>query len=234
MENTSTVFNKKTALALPSLSGYSTAMNKSNAIDLPGRIIAAFRMNDRLERLPRTGYLLTGVPHPETVAAHAYATAWLTMLLAGQLADTGETIDSARAVGMALLHEAGEIFIGDLVPGVSRVLGPGVKEQSELEYGGRFLDALAPAMGELFREYMAGTTAEALLVRDCDRLALLLKTAGYRRDGCRGVAPLLSPDKYTFCNKLCGQIADRVFRELAAEDPGTDGSEPPWEGPAVE
>lgn len=207
-------------------------MNNSVAKDLPGRIIAAFRINDRLERLPRAGYLLTGVPHPETVAAHAYATAWLTMLLAGQLSDAGETIDRARAVGMALLHEAGEIFIGDLVPGVSRALGPGIKEKAELEYGGRFLDTLDPAMGDLFREYMAGSTTEALLVRDCDRLALLLKAAGYRRDGHRGVATLLSPDKYTFSNKLCGLIAARVFRELEAEGLGPDGTEPPWEGTA--
>jgi 5'-deoxynucleotidase YfbR-like HD superfamily hydrolase len=153
------------------------------------------------------------------------------MLLAEHLADSGETIDPARAVGMALLHETGEIFIGDLVPGAARALGSGVKEAAELAHGGSFLDGLAPRAGALFREYMAGQSAEAILVRDCDRLALLLKTALYRRAGYRGVAALLSPDKYSFRTAICASLAGRTFRALAAEGLAADAEEPPWEGP---
>lgn len=193
-------------------------------------LIDAFTVFDRIERLPRTGYLMCGIRNPETVAAHTASTAWLTGVLADSLIRKGTEIDRGRAVEMAVLHETGECFIGDLVPGSSRCLGPGVKEKAELVTGSAFLEKISPHAAALFREYLEGVSPEARLVRDCDRLQLLFKAALYRRDGFRGTARLLARDKYDFHYPQCRTLAETCFNRLEEESLLTGPEDAPWEG----
>ena len=60
--------------------------NPSQPFD-PEVLLTLVRQADRLEALPRTGYLVSRVPLPESIAAHSYGVALVAMLLADAVAD---------------------------------------------------------------------------------------------------------------------------------------------------
>jgi len=142
---------------------------------------------DRLDSLPRTGWLLRGVAAPETVAAHCFGTAFWAMLLA----DLFPGADALKMLRMALLHELGEIKLGDIPKIGAAYLPPGAKDEAERRIAAELLAPLA-ARGEkyaaLFAECQAATTIEAKLVRAADKLHLMMKALRYELDGARGIA----------------------------------------------
>ena len=70
----------------------------------------------RLKRLPRTGWVESGVPDPESVADHSFRVALLTLVLADL-----KGLDALKAVRMALIHDLGEAETGDLTPARRRL-----------------------------------------------------------------------------------------------------------------
>src|SRR6056297_276645 len=68
-------------------------------------LLTAYRLKD--ER--RTGWQLRNVADPETVAAHSWGVAFLTLAYAD---DAG--VDADRALRLAVLHDAGEAEVGDV------------------------------------------------------------------------------------------------------------------------
>ena len=67
-----------------------------------------------LKQLPRSGWLLLGIPQPETVAEHSFRVGIAGILLAAM-----EGADVGRTAALCLLHDAHETRIGD-VPSVGR------------------------------------------------------------------------------------------------------------------
>lgn len=132
-----------------------------------------------LDRVARAGYALRGVADPESVAEHSYHVALAVWLLASQV----PTLDGARAVAIALLHDLAEVRTGDLPRTAARYLPPGAKATAERA---AFAELTAPAgdrAAELFAEYLDGATPEARFVRGCDRLQLMVKVLAYERAG---------------------------------------------------
>ncbi len=126
----------------------------------------------RLKRTLRTGWDYYGYGPPETVAAHTFGVAVLTLLLGRSLKARGVTLNLERALVMALLHEAGEARIGDLHLEARRWIGPAV-EEGERRAAAEVLqeeDLLA-----LYREFEEARTLEARLVRAADKLELLIE-----------------------------------------------------------
>ena len=187
----------------------------------------AYAMLDRLELLPRTGYQLTGVSAPEKIASHCFSTTWLTMVISSRMEQRGDTIDRLKALELAILHETGEIFIGDLVPGASRALGKNTKEKAELEFGSRFLQGFDVRLSCRFQNYFDPADREAKLVQECDRLQLILKAGLYLLSGHRGCSHLLHKNRYSFTFPECAQIAECVWNELDEADirPPADGTD---------
>jgi 5'-deoxynucleotidase YfbR-like HD superfamily hydrolase len=67
-----------------------------------------------LKHLPRAGWLLLGVPQPESVAEHSFRVGIIGITLAAM-----EGADVGRTAALCLLHDAHETRIGD-VPSVGR------------------------------------------------------------------------------------------------------------------
>jgi putative hydrolases of HD superfamily len=65
-----------------------------------------------LKHLPRAGWLLLGVPQPETVAEHSFRVGIVGITLAVM-----EGADVGRTAALCLLHDAHETRIGDDPPG---------------------------------------------------------------------------------------------------------------------
>lgn len=146
-----------------------------------------------LDRIPRIGYPMRGVVGSESVTEHSWHVAFLVWVLAPRI----EGVDAARALEMALIHDLAELRIGDLPRVASHYFPAGAKRAAE---EAAMAELLAPA-GErslaLFAEYEAGTSAEARLVKACDKLQLMLKVAVYERWGAGGLAEFWeNPDNF--------------------------------------
>jgi putative hydrolase of HD superfamily len=146
-----------------------------------------------LDRVPRSGYVLRGVDHPESVTEHS----WHVLFLVWALGSRIEGMDVHRAVEIALVHDLAELRIGDLPRVASRYFPEGAKKSAELNAMGEILAPLPERALDLYREYQEGTSAEARLVKACDKLQLMLKVAVYERWGTGALAEFWeNPDNF--------------------------------------
>ena len=162
---------------------------------------------ETLDRVPRSGYLLRGVPEAESVAEHSYHLATLVWLLAGE--EGG--LDRARAVELALLHDLAELRVGDLPRTAANYFEPGAKHAAELRAAGELLAPAGARAMELLAEYERGESREARFVRACDKLQLMLKAALYESWGSGALAEF-----WDHSENLPGEEFRSVARTLVA------------------
>ncbi len=145
-------------------------------------LIRAYMQWSQLKQLYRQGWLRRGVPAEqcESVAEHTFGVALLTLTLAESCFPE---LDRDVALSMALLHDLGEVYAGDLTPadGVPteekhrRERGSVVRVLGELERAQEYI--------ALWEEYEQGDTPEARFVRQVDRLEMGLQAYLYERQG---------------------------------------------------
>ncbi|WNG32828.1 HD domain-containing protein [Archangium violaceum] len=144
-------------------------------------IEAYFELN-HLKQLFRQGWLRVGLSRErcESVAEHSFGVALLCLFLADSYFPEA---DATKVVRIALLHDLGEAYVGDITPHdpVSRE----EKHQRERDAVERILAKL-PRGAEylaLWEEYEHGTSFEARLVRQVDRLEMGLQATIYEHQG---------------------------------------------------
>ena len=146
-----------------------------------------------LDRIPRAGYVLRGVDHPESVTEHSWHVLFLVWALGARIPE----VDTDRAVEIALVHDLAELRIGDLPRTSARYFPAGAKKAAESAAMEEILAPLPARARELYAEYQAGTTPEARLVKACDKLQLMLKVAVYERWGTGALAEFWeNPDNF--------------------------------------
>lgn len=134
------------------------------------------RFFDRLAALPRTGWLLRGVVDPESIAEHSYGVCVVAMLLVDDLRARGVTVDGERVLRMALVHDAAEVFTGDVpMPAKSPALKAALDAAEESLLAG----VLPPPLLENWREAETCETLEARVVKAADKIQLLVKALVY-------------------------------------------------------
>ena len=149
----------------------------------------------------------------ESVAEHSFGTALLALLLAGQAGDAGSLgrIDVARAALLAMVHELGESYAGDITPvdGVS----PRDKERLERDAILRALDGhpdLEWFLG-LWEEFEAGSSPEALFVRQLDRLEMGLQAALHEAEGFPGMGEFYDSARRTVVEPRLRSILEEAI-----------------------
>ncbi len=138
----------------------------------------------KLKNTPRTGWAVRGIPAFESVADHTCGVAMCALVLLDLLSDSGESnLDREKVLSMAITHDLPECVTGDLSLGASRLLPPGVKAVMEDNALQELLAQVpfADRWFELAREFEDNLSPEAKLVKDCDRLDLLLQALAYER-----------------------------------------------------
>jgi len=140
-----------------------------------------------LKRLPRTGWVMRGVPHAESVAEHSFGTALTALALADVLA--GEGLDLEKVLLMALLHDLAEVRLTDLPLPAVRLITQEVKSRAEAAVLAGLLAPLPTAgrLRALWQEFEEGASPEGRLVRDADKLEMMVQCLRYERAGSRGL-----------------------------------------------
>jgi len=135
----------------------------------------------KLKRLPRTGWVESGVPDPESVADHSFRVALIALVLADE-----RGLDSLKAVRMALIHDLAEAETGDLTP-TQKDVDPAAAKRAEDAAMVRLLDKLPTAIRasnlSAWREFSEAKTEEARLVRDADKLEMVIQASEYQKAG---------------------------------------------------
>lgn len=161
-----------------------------------------------LDRVPRSGYVLRGVDRPESVSEHSWHVVFLVWVLGRRI----EGLDVAHAMEIALVHDLAELRVGDLPRTASRYFPEGAKQQAEGAAMAEILAPLPESARDLHAEYQAGETAEARLVKACDKLQLMLKVTVYESWGAKGLSEFWrNPDNFP---DLGFPPVRRLFEEL--------------------
>jgi 5'-deoxynucleotidase YfbR-like HD superfamily hydrolase/biotin operon repressor len=131
-----------------------------------------------LKNLPRAGWLLLGIPRPESVAEHSFRVATVGITLAAL-----EGADVGRTAALCLMHDAHETRIGD-VPSVGRAyVTTAAPEAITANQTSRMPHEAAKVIQELTAEYEANETTEARLAHDADKIETLLQAIEYAAQG---------------------------------------------------
>ena len=140
-----------------------------------------------LKREKRTGWVLSGIPwaRVESVADHSHRVALAALLLSSGAG--AAPADCAHAALVGLVHDLAEAETGDIV---SRGQTAAQKAAKSLEEG-RVMRSFTAALGphaqaglleSLWAEYEAASTPAAQLVKDMDKVELMLQAYEYELD----------------------------------------------------
>ncbi len=208
------------------------------------RLLDFLLQANRLKAVPRSGWLLRGIADPESVAEHGLGTALLTLLLLERAGGAGEAdgpLDRGRALALALLHDLPECVLTDLPAPAARHLPAGAKRAAEGSILAELTEGLpgGESLRALWRELEAAESPEARLVRDADRLEMVLQALVYERT--RGNGELdefwsLRPEDLSFpaAAELLRALRRRAGRAPRAAGPGggsPGGDSPGGDGP---
>lgn len=174
-----------------------------------------------LKRLPRTGWLMRGVPHVESVAEHSYGVAFVALALVDVLQANGDLdlpVDGEKVLIMALLHDLAEVRLTDLPLRAIQLLPGPVKSQAEALAIVDLLDPLPTAnrLQGLWQEFEDATSPEGRLVRDADKLEMMIQCLRYEQSGSRGLDEFWQAmDQRQWCYALSADL----YRRLKAMRP---------------
>ncbi|NLE77061.1 MAG: HD domain-containing protein [Chloroflexi bacterium] len=141
---------------------------------------------NRLKLLQRQGWAMRGVPQPENVAAHSHGMALVALALAESC---GQALDREKVLTMALLHDLAEATLTDIPEPAVRLLESGAKQRAEEQAMDQLLGGLpgGQRLRSLWQEFEEASSPEGRLVRDADRLELMLQAYAYEKAGQRSL-----------------------------------------------
>jgi len=142
------------------------------------RILEVFTELSYLTRIKRTGWVLVGVPDPETVADHCYETAIFTYILSKYI---DVKVDIGKALTMALFHEVGEVRIGDFPRRAKKYVKKfkkGAEDSAIHDILGDVVNDIIPTL----HEFEECTSVEAKLVEAAEELQIIFKALIYAKE----------------------------------------------------
>jgi putative hydrolase of HD superfamily len=135
-----------------------------------------------LKKVQRTGWVLKGVKDVESVAEHTWRVAMLALVFAPQL-----NLDQLKLVKMALIHDLGEISIGDIKwESGKKVIGSQKQKHIDEREAIRKIFADNSSFEEyveLWEEFNNQKTREAKIVKQLDKLEMVIQALEYQGEG---------------------------------------------------
>jgi len=164
----------------------------------------------QLKNLYRRGWLQVGISAErcESVAEHSFGVAILCTLL---IPEVSQQLDGEKVLRMALLHDIGEVYAGDITP--QDGLTDNAKSMAERESVSRILGNLPSAQTylQIWDEYEAGITPEARFVRQIDRLEMGLQARFYAEQGYGNLTQFFSSATQALTSRELRDLVAGVF-----------------------
>jgi len=146
------------------------------------RVINYYVICNKLKNVIRTGWIDWNVNRErlESVAEHIYG---VQMLAIAMKSEYKYDVDIMKVIFMIAIHELGETIIGDLT---QFQISKAEKEKIEHEAVHDILNGLVDGniIEELFLEFDAHQTKEAIFAYQCDKLECDLQCKLYDEEGC--------------------------------------------------
>ncbi|EJK70439.1 hypothetical protein THAOC_08204 [Thalassiosira oceanica] len=168
------LWEKATSTDVTSESSAATDESAKRAVDF-------LTLTRSLKTTKRTGWVMCGVQNPESIADHMYRMSLMAMIASF----SNGRLDCSRCIKLALIHDLAEAKVGDITPhcGVSDE----DKHRMELNTMESISRMLGQSMGgdemlELWKEYEEGTTEEARLLKDLDKIEMILQAQEYEAE----------------------------------------------------
>lgn len=143
-------------------------------------VIALFETIHPLDRIARAGYVLRGVPEPESIAAHSHFVSLMTLLFVDRYPDR---FDRHKALTMAIVHDLAEAKIMDIPMPAADAHFREAKEAAEQHVTEEMLGSFGERYGAYQAELAEGKSPEARLVRGLDKAQMMMKIVMYEREG---------------------------------------------------
>ena len=144
------------------------------------RVIRLFEQIHPLDRIARAGYVLRGVPEPESVSAHLHFVSVMTLLV---LEECPGEFDREKALTMALIHDLCEARLMDIpMPAADKYMRE-AKDKAEDAITRELFDGFDPKFAAANAEFLAGSSPEARLIRGLDKVQMMVKIIMYQREG---------------------------------------------------
>ena len=143
-------------------------------------ILKFFETIHPLDQVKRAGYILRGVPEPESVAAHSHFLAVLTLLMCDQYP---EDFDREKALAIALTHDLCEAQLMDIPMPAADAHLKEAKDKAEQAITEKLFEGFDVKYGQYHAEFLEASTPEARLVRGLDKAQMMLKISMYQQEG---------------------------------------------------
>jgi putative hydrolase of HD superfamily len=143
------------------------------------RILALFQTIHPLDRIGRAGYVLRGVPDPESVAAHSHFVSLLTLLFLEQYPGR---FDGAKALAMAITHDLAEAKLMDIPMPYGDAYLAEAKDKAEQTILEELFLGFRGTFPQYHRELLDVSSPEAQLIRGLDKAQMMLKVLFYERE----------------------------------------------------
>jgi putative hydrolases of HD superfamily len=159
-----------------------------------------------LKRSPRSGWLVAGVPQPESVADHCFRCALIAYVIA-----TLEGADPEKVMAMALFHDLHETRITDLHKMAKKYLDTYVAEGEIFDQQTAGLpDPLKIRLRALRSEDRVQRSLASKIVRDADILECFIQAKEYHENGIGSVKPFFNKGE----NHLTTKSAKELWRAM--------------------
>ncbi|KAK6921826.1 HD domain [Dillenia turbinata] len=157
--------------------GFKVESSSSSSSSTTSSAIDFLTLCHRLKTTKRKGWINHGIKGPESVADHMYR-----MALMALVAKDLPGVDRERCIKIAIVHDIAEAIVGDITP--SDGVPKAEKSRRELEALNEMCEVLGGGMRaeeikELWAEYENNSSLEANLVKDFDKVELILQALEY-------------------------------------------------------
>ena len=146
-------------------------------------ILEFSKLVGKLKKIERTGWVTrANVQNPESVAEHTFRTAVLGLIIADI-----KKLDAEKVVRMCLIHDLPEAIIGDWDPIAKKKLGMDKWKEREKEAVEKIIGMLPESARKKYRdtwdEFEGMKTKEAKIVKQLDRLEMIIQALEYLEEG---------------------------------------------------
>ncbi|KAJ0744649.1 putative HD/PDEase domain, 5'-deoxynucleotidase YfbR/HDDC2 [Helianthus annuus] len=173
----------------------------------PSSAIDFLTLCHSLKSTKRAGWVKRDVAGPESIADHMYR-----MGLMALIANDTPGVNRDKCIKMAIVHDIAEAIVGDITP------SDGVPKAEKSRREKEAIDQMCKLLGggpraeeihELWMEYEENSTTEAKVVKDFDKIEMILQALEYENEQ--------NKDLEEFFESTAGKFQTDLGKSWAAE-----------------